>query len=717
LFGGIVVANALIGIAQEVRAKRALDRLSALVAPHATVVREGRRRSVAVEEVVGGDLVALAPGDQVVADGTLVDTAGLQVDESILTGESEAVARAEGEAVRSGAFVVEGAGEMEVTAVGAESYAHRITGQARAFRHPRSPLERALNRLLLILVACMVPLAVVLGASLLLRHTPVADAVPKATAAMTSLVPEGLILLASLTFAVAAARMARRGALAQQLNAIESLAAADVICLDKTGTLTESALTVVAAVPAPGVEPAQLEEALGRYAASSSTRNLTLAAIARRWPAARRRPDAEVAFASRRRWSALAFDGEALVLGAPEVLAGADLAARAGTEAASGRRVVALAAARAEALDGDPEHGPPRGTRPLGLVVIAEQLRPNAAATVRYLLDQGVELRVLSGDAPATVAAIAHDVGIPQRGPALDGRSLPHDDAGLARALDHATVIGRISPDGKLRVVEALRDAGRYVAMVGDGVNDVPALKASRLAIAQGSGAQMAKSVADIVLVTGDFSALPEMIAEGRRILRNVQRVARLFVAKTVFAAFLILTIGTTDAEYPFLPRHLTIASSLGVGIPAFFLALAPSSGRWRSTSFLRDVARFAVPGGLAAGIAVLVSYLIALHVLGLSTIQARTVTTTVLLGALLFLVVALESATPGRRHAVELLAVAMAAGYGLVLAIEPLRTFFALAVPSARSAALATAGVALAVTLAAAGLRATQNYGDGARP
>ncbi|HEU4976162.1 MAG TPA: HAD-IC family P-type ATPase [Baekduia sp.] len=709
LFGGIVVANATIGIAQEVRAKRALDRLSALVVPRATVLRDGAPRVVGPDEVVVGDLVAIGPGDQLVADGTLRQAAGLRLDESILTGESAPVARGAGEPVRSGAFVVEGVGRLEVEAVGEQSYASRLAGHARTFRHPRSPLERALNRLLLLLVAGMVPLATLLVVTLALHHTSMADAVPKATAAMTSLVPEGLILLASLTFAVAAARMAGRGALAQQLNAIESLASVDVVCLDKTGTLTEGALSVVATVPAAEVEPAALEDALRRYAAATSTRNLTAAAIAERWPAPALTPAAEVPFASRRRWGAVVVDGgDGLLLGAPELLGGDALAPRAAAEAAAGRRVVAVAEAPAAALlDRPDEDAPPPGARTLGLAVLSERLRPSTAATVRFLLDEGVALRVLSGDAPATVGAIARDAGIPSSGPPLDGRALPEDPEALVRAVDAAGVVGRISPEGKLRVVEALRDAGRYVAMVGDGVNDVPALKASRLAIAQGSGAQMATSVADVVLVSGDFSTLPEMVREGRRILRNVQRVAKLFVTKTAFAAFLIVTIGTTATEYPFLPRHLTVASTFGVGLPGFFLALAPSAGRWRSESFLRDVARFAIPGGLAAGIAVLVSYLAAIKGLGLATEEGRTVATTVLLGTLLFLLVLLEGGDSARRRrGVEALVAAMAAGYALVLAVVPVRDFFALAAPTVPMAVLAALGLALGTGLARLGLR-----------
>ena len=345
----------------------------------------------------------------------------------------------------------------------------------------------------------------------------------------------------------------------------------------------------------------------------------------------------------------------------------------------------------------DPDAGPPPVTT-LGLIVLAEQLRPDAAETVAFFTREGVSLTVLSGDDPVTVGAIAADVGLASPAAPLDGRDLPSDVAALARAVSGAGVVGRVAPEDKRRVVEALRDSGHYVAMVGDGVNDVPALKAARLAIAQGSGTEMARAVSDVILVTGDFASVPRMVAEGRQILRNIQRVTKLFVTKSVFAAFLILTIGLTPTEYPLLPRHLTVIGAITVGIPAFFLALAPSEGPWRTTGFLREVGRFAVPAGIAAGLGVLVSYLVTLNVFESGLIQARTAATSTVIVVGLYLVLALEATGPRRAGWVGALCVALLAAYVAVLAVPAVRSFYALAVPRVTTLVMIVVGASLAI-------------------
>ena len=506
--------------------------------------------------------------------------------------------------------------------MGAESYAERITGTAREFRHPRSPLERSIDRLLYVLLGVMIPLGAMLIVALVKQDVGMRHAVDTAVAGMVTLIPEGLILLLSVTYAAAALRMARAGALSQQLNAIESLASVDTLCIDKTGTLTTPSLRVLELVPAAGTTTtgSRRRSAASRPRSSRGTRPS---------PRSRRRTRGPP---SRETRSSRSPPGDGGAAGAAEVF-GTCSARPSCSRSRTWRPSRPRSATTGGACSGSgPRRGRSRRTGtarcprsdPLGLVVLAEELRPEARSTVGFLVEQEIEIVVLSGDAPDTVASIASDAGIPSTGPPLEGDGLPAGDAELAALAPSLSVVGRISPEGKRRVVESLRRNGRYVAMVGDGVNDVPALKASRLSVAQGSGTQMAKAVADIVLVTGDFASIPTMVAEGRRILRNIQRVTKLFVTKSVFAAFVIVAVGITPADYPLLPRHLTIVGALTVGIPAFFLALAPSDGPWRTDGFLREVGRFAVPAGVAAGLGVTTTYLIAVNVFDLGLLQSQ---------------------------------------------------------------------------------------------
>ncbi|MDE3069586.1 MAG: HAD-IC family P-type ATPase [Acidobacteriota bacterium] len=700
LFLGVILANVAIGISQEVRAKRTLERLALLVAPRARVRRGGAEREAAVEEVVPGDLLLVGPGEQIVADGRLVAASDLRIDESILSGESEPARRDAGGEVRSGSFVTEGTGAYEVSAVGAESYASRLTGEARSFRHPRSPLERAVNRLLYALVVLVVGLGSLLGYSLYHRHVHVHAAVATSTAGVVTMIPEGLVVLISLTYAAAAVRMSRRGVLAQQLNAIESLASVDTLCIDKTGTLTEPSLRVIELVPAPGLGEERMRLLLGRLAAAASARNLTLDAIIASCPADAgddARPLGEAPFSSRRRWSAVAFGDGVYYLGAPERLPLGPLGDLAGHRQSEGRRTLALARGHGSLPDPDSEL-PPGDLEPLGLVVLAERLRPNITETVEFLGREGIEIKVLSGDAPQTVAAIARDAGIPIAAVGA-GAEIPSDPGELREFARRASVVGRVSPEAKRSLVRALADQGRYVAMVGDGVNDVPALKASRLAIAQGSGAQMARSVSDLVLISGDFATIPLLVAEGRRALRNLQRVTKLYVTKSAFAAFLILTIGTSSDAYPLLPRHLTLAASLTIGIPTFFLALAPSSGPWQPARFVRGVARFAVPAGAILGVGVVSGYLFAVHDLDLPVPAARTVAVTVLVAGGLYLVMALEAEGSLKRSTLVGGMCAVLGGlYVAALVIPSTRSFFALRPPD--PGMLATAFIATAAAI-----------------
>jgi magnesium-transporting ATPase (P-type) len=508
--------------------------------------------------------------------------------------------------------------------------------------------------------------------------------------------------LISITAAVSALKMAQRGVLAQQLNAIESLASVDIVCTDKTGTLTEPTLRVVGVLPSDGEDERSLARELATYAASAPSRNLTLEAIAEAGlaDAEKRGVVAQVPFSSRRRWSALDLGDERLVLGAPERFADADpaLATRAGEEAGGGRRVLAIGRSESPLPDADSAPVFPADVQPLGLVVLAERLRANAAETVAFFASQGIDLKVLSGDAPATVGAIANDAGVPGAAPALDGEALPSDPAALANAILSAPAVGRISPESKRAVVASLGGAGRYVAMIGDGVNDVPALKEARLAIAQGSGTQMSRSVADLVLVKDDFGVVPGMVAEGRQILRNIQRVARLFVTKTVFTAVVALAVAIPTGIYPLLPRQFTIASTVTIGIPAFVLALAPSSGPWRPERFLQSVARFAIPAGVAIGIGIIAGYLLARYGFDLNLIHSRTVATGIVVVCGLAVVMRLESEGGRRRLAVAGLCLLMALIFAIAFIIPFLRNFYELATPTGEALVAWAVGTALGV-------------------
>ena len=353
----------------------------------------------------------------------------------------------------------------------------------------------------------------------------------------------------------------------------------------------------------------------------------------------------------------------------------------------------------------------PDGLRPVGIVVLAERLRDSADRTVEFFTTEEVALKVLSGDSPATVGAIARDAGIPARSDALDGQTLPDTDAELLEAVRAAPAIGRISPEDKARVVHVLTDAGEYVGMLGDGINDVPALKQARLAIAQGTGTQMARSVSDLVLVSGEFSEVPRMVHEGRQILRNIQRVARLFIAKATFTAFLLITVALTTGVFPLLPRQFTLTSSLTIGVPAFFLALAPSSGPWRTHGFLRDIARFSLPVGLAGGIGILAAYLLERHAAGSTLEQARTVATATVVTAGLAIVIALEDEPGRRRYAVIGLCALMAIAFVLVYAIPVGRAYFDLAHPTSAMVASWAVGSVIAIVLLIIALRVVRAF------
>ena len=755
VFGFVLLLNTLTGTIAELRAKRALDNLAVLAAPTAHVIRDGEAKDIEVSQVVLGELLELRSGDQVPADGQVLSSNGCEIDESILTGESVAVRKHENDQVLSGTTVIGGSARIRVTAVGEHSYANRLAMEARKYSVVTSELQEGTNRVLTWISWVIVPMTLLLlwsqlrvagGISEALDSGQWKAAVVLAVAGVVGMVPQGLVLLTSVNFAAAAMTLARRKVLVQELPAVEVLARVDMLCLDKTGTLTSGAVELdhiesclgsacadgdggspaagkVSADDAAGgsagtgsgaVVPASADDAARAalaYLVGGSEVNATGSAIAAGLtglePAQARYA---IAFNSARKWSAVQTQAGAYVLGAPEiVLAGstgsgsteADNADSDGTGlgstdnaalervkalAGTGKRVLVLAHSN-QALDQSENPTLPKDLTAALLVVLAEQVRPDAAQTLDYFKRQGVAVRVISGDNPVTVAAIAAHLGLrnPDGGEpvGVDARTLPaiEDTQALADVLEKHTVFGRVTPEQKRAFVNALKSRGHTVAMTGDGVNDALALKDADLGIAMGNAAPATKAVSRLVLLNSQFDALPSVVAEGRRVIANMERVASLFLTKTTWAALLAAVVAITGFVYPFLPRQLTIVSSLTIGIPAFVLALAPTNQRYRA-GFLARVLRLSVPAGVIVVVGVLCARL-TLILMGSNRNQISSVCTLVLVAGGLWLLSL--TARPWVWWRAALVVIMSAAALAVVL-LAPLRGFFDLAALTANS-------------------------------
>ena len=755
VFGFVLLLNTLTGTIAELRAKRALDNLAVLAAPTAHVIRDGEAKDIEVSQVVLGELLELRSGDQVPADGQVLSSNGCEIDESILTGESVAVRKHENDQVLSGTTVIGGSARIRVTAVGEHSYANRLAMEARKYSVVTSELQEGTNRVLTWISWVIVPMTLLLlwsqlrvagGISGSLDSGQWKAAVVLAVAGVVGMVPQGLVLLTSVNFAAAAMTLARRKVLVQELPAVEVLARVDMLCLDKTGTLTSGAVELdhiesclgsacadgdggspaagkVSADAAAGgsagtgsgaVVPASADDAARAalaYLVGGSEVNATGSAIAAGLtglePAQARYA---IAFNSARKWSAVQTQAGAYVLGAPEiVLAGstgsgsteADNADSDGTGlgstdnaalervkalASTGKRVLVLAHSN-QALDQSENPTLPKDLTAALLVVLAEQVRPDAAQTLDYFKRQGVAVRVISGDNPVTVAAIAAHLGLrnPDGGEpvGVDARTLPaiEDTQALADMLEKHTVFGRVTPEQKRAFVNALKSRGHTVAMTGDGVNDALALKDADLGIAMGNAAPATKAVSRLVVLNSQFDALPSVVAEGRRVIANMERVASLFLTKTTWAALLAAVVAITGFVYPFLPRQLTIVSSLTIGIPAFVLALAPTNQRYRA-GFLARVLRLSVPAGVIVVVGVLCARL-TLILMGSNRNQISSVCTLVLVAGGLWLLSL--TARPWVWWRAALVVIMSAAALAVVL-LAPLRGFFDLAALTANS-------------------------------
>ncbi|MFE2724908.1 HAD-IC family P-type ATPase [Kitasatospora sp. NPDC059327] len=727
LFGLVIVANTAIGIIQELRAKKTLDSLALIGEARPQVRRDGVVQQIATGEIVLDDTVLLGIGDKVIVDGEVTEADGLEIDESLLTGEPDSVLKQPGDQVMSGSFVVAGAGAFTATKVGREAYAAQLAEEASRFTLVKSELRSGIDSILRFITWLLIPTAIGLIISqLAVEGRDWREAVRRMIAGIVPMVPEGLVLLTSVAFAIGVVRLGRKQCLVQELPAIEGLARVDTVCLDKTGTLTEGGMDVVELRTLPQApeaddqlrpdaplarhilaDPEVVKQALGVMAGADARPNPSMQAVIDAYGrndaggGTGAGTDAETAdssgdtaagwrvieampFSSARKWSGVQLlepqGGEASwLLGAPDVLlpTGHPALAEVDELGAKGLRVLLLGRTPVPLDAPDPA----ADLQPLALVVLQQRLRGDAAETLRYFEGQRVQAKVISGDAAVSVGAVASHLGLPGADHPVDARTLPTDPEELADTAERTTVFGRVTPQQKRELVGALQSRGHTVAMTGDGVNDVLALKDADIGVAMGTGSDATRAVAQIVLLNDSFATLPSVVAEGRRVIGNIERVAGLFLVKTVYSVLLALLVIFTHSPYPFLPRHSTVLSTLTIGIPAFFLALAPNNERAR-TGFVRRVLRLAVPGGIIAGTATFTAYALARsdHATNLES-DTSVATLTLFLVAMWVLAIVARPYNWWRL----LLIATMGGAFTLVLTVPWLSDFFQLSLSGTR--------------------------------
>ena len=657
-------------------------------------MRDGAIKEITVDQIVLDDVLELHPGDQAPVDGVLLAAQNLEVNESLLTGEADPIRKSRGDQVLSGSFIVTGSGRLQAVRIGETSYSRRLARAARQFSLSRSQLRDGINNILRYVTWALIPTASILFITQLL-YSPAGphDAAVASIAGVVGMVPEGLVLLTSTVMAVAVVRLAGRGALVQELAAVELLARVDVVCADKTGTLTEGALTLEEVVPAGALTksrraalPADVRSVLGAFAHDQESQTASSLALRAACP-----PPAEsewqvvssVPFSSTRKWAGLAFAGRGnWILGAPEiVLANVDRAAKVLATvdelARSGKRVLALASTK-EPLHATSGTTLPTSVEPEALIILGEKIRTDVAAAIRYFEEQGVAVKVVSGDHAETVQSVASLAGLPSGQVAIDARSLPADPRELGELVEQNSLFGRVTPAQKRRMVRALHDRGHVVAMIGDGINDVLAIKDADFGIALGSGTPASRAVAQLILLDNSFATLPRVIAEGRQVIANVERTANLFITKTIYVFALALAIGVAQAPFPFLPRHLTLVGFLTIGTPGLFLSFARNTTVARP-GFVSRVLRFAFPAGAVAAAATLLSYAAARALVPNDTGLARTAATLALAGCgwVILLLLARPRST-GQWFFLGALPMLLV----IVLASTRLREFFALELP-----------------------------------
>ena len=740
VFGFVIIINTGIGIVTELRAKRTLDKLSILVASEFLVHRDGRDVEVPHNEIVLDDLLWIRAGEQVPADGQIIQTWGLELDESMLTGESRTVRHKVGEQVYSGATAVSGMALVKVNAVGSHSYAATLTAQAKVYKKTVSDLNRGINTILKFMTFLVVPLCILLilsqihtvgGWGTALSTGEWRQAVVSAVAGVVGMIPEGLVLLTSLNFAVAAMRLARHNTLVQELESVETLARVDALNLDKTGTITDGGIAFNRLVMLDSANAAAEQAATQALydccneEQPNGTGQAVLAGLKAQGYGAGA-VESRVPFSSARKWSAVRKSGETWYMGAPEVIISAlegdysSVLQQVNEYANDGNRVLLVARSTAplsprsglrDAVEGvNVSDGPQLDVQaePVALVLCAEKIREDAERTLAWFREQGVRCRVISGDNPVTVGAIARRVKLTgdHEPVAMDARELPEDVNELARVLENVDVLGRVLPDQKKAIVQALHTQNHVVAMTGDGVNDALAIKEADLGIAMGNAAPATKAVAQVVLVDSKFSHLPDVVARGRQVMANMERVASLFLVKTVYSALISLGVVLTQIPYPYLPRHITYIGALTIGMPAFILALAPNTRRY-IPGFLKRVVTFALPGGIATALSVLLAAWVLPPVMGWNVtgdaadLSALRATSAIILFAMgVFVLARVARPLNGWRGVL----VAVFAAAGVIGAFVPfVANFFALILPTGATMVatlIALAGSALIFAL-----------------
>ena len=740
VFGFVIIINTGIGIFTELKAKRTLDKLSILVASDFLVRRDGEDVEVPHNEIVLGDLLWIRSGEQVPADGQIIQTWGLELDESMLTGESRTVRHKVGEQVYSGATAVSGMALVKVNAVGSHSYAATLTAQAKVYKKTVSDLNKGINTILKFMTFLVVPLCILLilsqihtvgGWGTALSTGEWRQAVVSAVAGVVGMIPEGLVLLTSLNFAVAAMRLARHNTLVQELESVETLARVDALNLDKTGTITDGGIAFNRLVMLDSANAAAEQAATQALydccneEQPNGTGQAVLAGLKAQGYGAGA-VESRVPFSSARKWSAVRKSGETWYMGAPEVIISAlegdysSVLQQVNEYANDGNRVLLVARSTAplsprsglrDAVEGaNVSDGPQLDVQaePVALVLCSEKIREDAERTLAWFREQGVRCRVISGDNPVTVGAIARRVKLTgdHEPVAMDARELPEDVNELARVLENVDVLGRVLPDQKKAIVKALHTQNHVVAMTGDGVNDALAIKEADLGIAMGNAAPATKAVAQVVLVDSKFSHLPDVVARGRQVMANMERVASLFLVKTVYSALISLGVVLTQIPYPYLPRHITYIGALTIGMPAFILALAPNTRRY-IPGFLKRVVTFALPGGIATALSVLLAAWVLPPVMGWNVtgdaadLSALRATSAIILFAMgVFVLARVARPLNGWRGVL----VAVFAAAGVIGAFVPfVANFFALILPTGATMVatlIALAGSALIFAL-----------------